>query len=62
MKKLYETPSIRTKDMIVAESMLLGMSDTEPTIHGGGSNENGPKVAESNGRRGSWGNLWDEEE
>lgn len=60
MKKLYETPSIRTTDMIVAESALLTLSDS--TISGGGSNENGPNVAESNDRRGSWGNLWDEEE
>lgn len=40
--------------------ILLTLSDS--TISGGGSNENGPNVAESNDRRGSWGNLWDTEE
>ena len=63
MKKTYIAPEIIVTELDSKETIMsLSSGDLEGTTYGGqaGSNvDNGPKDADAQGRRGSWGNLWD---
>ncbi|MBP5322930.1 MAG: hypothetical protein J6Y84_03950 [Bacteroidaceae bacterium] len=52
MKKEYIKPEM-LDEILLTESLMLGGSDTPATDN--------PDDDLSNGRRGRWGNLWDEE-
>ena len=64
MKKTYIAPEIIVTELdgeVLMQSLSSGESLTGTTWGGqAGSNvDNGPKDADAQGRRGSWGNLWD---
>ena len=52
MKKQYFTPAIKNIKVVVNESMMLPVSL--------GTDES--STMDAKGRRGSWGNLWSDEE
>ena len=60
MKKKYIAPEIEIVEIEV-ESHLMGLSaeNSLPGTEWGG--EVGGEEADANGRRGSWGNLWESE-
>lgn len=51
MKKEYIKPELM-EEVLFTENLMFGLSNTD-------ADENEP--AGGNGRRGRWGNLWDEE-
>ena len=53
MKKEYIKPEIMVEEMQLEECCMLPGSDTDIPVGGEGE-------ADSNGRRGSWGNLWED--
>lgn len=63
MKKIYIAPEMEV--MEIENEVLMSMSAPNggPGYGGeaGSSTENGSMEADANGRRGSWGNLWESE-
>ena len=62
MTKKYMAPLMTVRNVETA-SPLLTFSDNVDIDYGGGngSDSGAPGVAESNGHRGRWGDLWDSE-
>ena len=65
MKKIYIAPQVEIVE-IENEAMMLsvsadkgGLDDTNFGGQAGTGVGGGPKPADANDRRGSWGNLWD---
>lgn len=56
MKRTYISPSIKT--ILISSTVLCDGSRLDLTIS---SSAEGDGVADANGRRSHWGNLWDEE-
>ena len=63
MKKTYIAPEIIVTELDSKETIMsLSSGDLEGTTYGGQAGKDigdGPKDADAQGRRGSWGNLWD---
>lgn len=62
MKKVYIAPTMEIAELevaaIIASSMNTGGS--LPGTGYGGDDDSGKIEADANGRRGSWGNLWED--
>ena len=63
MKKTYIAPEIivtelDSKETIMSLSAGKSLDDTSWGGDAGENTGNGPKDADAQGRRGSWGNLW----
>ena len=58
MKKMYVKPTMEVVEIHSDVAMLAG-SNPESNVGFGGGDGGGNVEAESNGRRGGWGNLWE---
>lgn len=60
MKKVYISPSIEVVELEVQSSILaVSEGGTLPGMGSGGDSPGGGE-GDANGRRGSWGNLWED--
>ena len=61
MKQAYVTPEMEVVEMNIETALMaLSADQTLPGTSWGGSAGGGNSMeADANGRRGSWGNLWD---
>ena len=57
MKKKYVMPAVVTIELEIESLMLTASGETGDVSVGSGTAGNGPDLV--NGRRGSWGNLWE---
>ena len=57
MKKMYVKPTMEVVEIHSDVAMLAGSNPESNVGFGGG--DGGTGEAESNGRRGGWGNLWE---
>ena len=60
MKQAYVTPVMEVIEMNI-ETALMALSAANGGLGGTswGGNSSGDMTADANGRRGTWGNLWD---
>ena len=62
MKKIYIAPAMDIAELEVA-AIIAGSVNTGGSLPGtgdGGDDDSGNLEADANGRRGSWGNLWED--
>lgn len=63
MTKKYMAPLMTVRNVETASSLLAFSNEVDIDYGGGnGSDSGAPGVAESNGHRGRWGDLWGSEE
>lgn len=58
MKKMYVKPTMEIVELHSDVAILTGSNPEGPNVGFGGP-DNGNGEAESTGRRGGWGNLWE---
>ena len=58
-KKVYIAPAIEVVELEIQSSILTVSGGGTLSGMGNGGDSEGGREGDANGRRGSWGNLWD---